>query len=163
MPLVSRLSSIDTIRGFRAASTQRFREAHALATCDQRLGSLYLLGYCAEMLIKAAYFRHTGKAPVDPIGRLDFDGARTQASHLGVAKGRNLHDVRWWTELLLQSRRSSGDPHPLHFAVQLAKFARAVDQNWRETLRYRTNRPSRKELEAATEAVQWLIRNYRML
>lgn len=163
MPLVARLPTFDTIRRFRAAATKRYREGCALAACEERLGALYLLGYSAEMLIKAAYFRHIGKGPDDPIRDGDRGSAHIRAKQFGVSPKRNFHDIRWWLDLLIQSRRSSPRPYEVQLASQLTKHGRIVDENWRETLRYRTNRPRERELAGVTESVQWLLRHYRVL
>lgn len=47
----------DTIRKFMNAAPLRFEEAEALMREEHHLAAIYLFGYSAEMLIKAAYFR----------------------------------------------------------------------------------------------------------
>jgi hypothetical protein len=163
MPLISRLSPTESIRRFRAAAILRYREACCLAINEERLGALYLSGYSAEMLLKAAYFRLISKGLDDPITRTDFDAARTTAVKLGILRGRNLHDLRWWQDLLIQFRGTTSRPFQPTFARELASKVQSIDQNWIETLRYRTNRPSKVELCGAMEAVQWLIGRYRHL
>jgi HEPN domain-containing protein len=67
MPLVQRIHSRPhTIAEFRRAATLRYREAVRLAVAGDRLAAIYLSGYAAEMLLKAAYFRLTGKKLHDP-------------------------------------------------------------------------------------------------
>jgi hypothetical protein len=57
MPLIARIPTDHTIREFRAAAGLRYREGQRLALTGNRLTAIYLWGYAAEMLLKAAYFR----------------------------------------------------------------------------------------------------------
>lgn len=163
MPLVTRLPKTETVRRFRAAAALRYREACCLAANGERLGALYLTGYAAEMVLKAAYFRLIGKGLDDPIEPNDRDRAGTTAARLGILRQRNFHDLRWWVDLLIQSKGLTNRPFPSGFARRLASQVQSIDQNWNETLRYRTNRPREGELYGALNAAQWLLRQYRNL
>jgi hypothetical protein len=68
MALISRIPRYHTTRAFRTAARQRFEEAKRAAEVGDRLIGVYLCGYAAEMLLKAAYFRLIGKGMNDPIG-----------------------------------------------------------------------------------------------
>src|SRR5580700_8242529 len=50
----------DSIREYRAAARKRFDDAFALAGRGRRTGAIYLWGYSAEMVLKAAYFSLNG-------------------------------------------------------------------------------------------------------
>jgi hypothetical protein len=50
----------DSILQFRAAAMQRADDALALAAAGRRTGAIYLWGYAAEMVLKAAYFSSLG-------------------------------------------------------------------------------------------------------
>jgi hypothetical protein len=163
MSFVTRLSAKETTRRFRAAATLRYREACCLATNEERLGALYLTGYAAEMVLKAAYFRLIGKGPDDPIASIDRDRARNTGKRLGIPPARNFHDLRWWLDLLIQSKGISTRPFVPKFAHELASRIQYIDQNWNESLRYRTNRPRENEMQGALDAAKWLLRRYRYL
>ena len=57
----------DSVREFRASARQQFQDGLALAAAGRRTGAIYVWGYCAEMLLKAAYFSVTGVAESVPI------------------------------------------------------------------------------------------------
>ena len=58
--LLDRCSLDDSIREYRAAARQRFDDALAMALQWRRTGAIYLWGYTAEMILKAAYFSLIG-------------------------------------------------------------------------------------------------------
>jgi hypothetical protein len=60
MPLLDRLGTEHTIRQFRSAVRWRYTEAACLHATNNRLARIYLCGYAAEMLLKAASFRLRG-------------------------------------------------------------------------------------------------------
>src|SRR5437899_1926081 len=100
MPLLNRLPSNHTIREFRIAAALRYREATHLATAGDRLAAIYLCGYAAEMLLKAAYFRLLGKSPVEAITLHDIQDAKQYATtFLGVSWIGNLHSLPSWGDL----------------------------------------------------------------
>src|SRR5438105_6456634 len=106
MPLIARLSPHHTIREFRAAAGLRFREGRRLALAGDRLAAIYLWGYTAEMLLKAAYFRLRGWLPSQPITMIDIRNARQYAmTTLHLAWPQNLHDLSRWRELLVEERK----------------------------------------------------------
>ena len=57
----------DSIREFRAAARQRFDDGLSLAAAGRRTGAIYLFGYTAEMILKAAYFSLSGLTETDTI------------------------------------------------------------------------------------------------
>jgi hypothetical protein len=75
----------------------------------------------------------------------------------------NLHDLTKWVELLIEERRRLGHPYPPGFARSLRARVNRVYVNWREYLRYHTNRPYRGEVNATFQSVDWLVRQYRFL
>src|SRR3989442_1376717 len=95
---INRVAPADTIVRFRAAARRRFAEAVHLATGGHRLASVYLWGYCGEMLLKSAYFRQRGWSPTSPITFADLRNARDRAisTHHLTWPQPNYHDlVRW--------------------------------------------------------------------
>ena len=156
----------ESIREFRASAQQRFDDALSLAISGRRTGAVYLWGYSAEMLIKAAYFSAIGMPETDTI---------TWANHIGPAiiKGRGLaivwpgngagHNVRAWSELLVVERNSSATSYPISFSLEIRKHSGRIEQLWSEVLRYHSNIPYRYEMNQVREAAEWLLANSREL
>src|SRR4051812_22970226 len=89
----------DTIEEFERAAQARFGEAGVLLAAGSYAGAVYLLGYTAEMLLKAAWFRLMGHAPAQTIEPGDWAAARSLAASLGLPLG-NLHNIAAWVRFL---------------------------------------------------------------
>jgi hypothetical protein len=164
MPLIARIAPHHTIRDFRAAARLRYDEGRRLALGGDRLAAIYLWGYAAEMLLKAAYFRLVGWLPAQAITLHDLHDAKNYAvHHLGLHWPTILHDLSRWHELLVEERRLRLLPYAAAFARSLQARVRHIYLNWREHLRYRTNHPYRGEVGRVFQAVQWLLGQYRHL
>jgi hypothetical protein len=164
MPLVARLPAHHTIREFRAAAGLRYKEARRLVLAGDRLAGIYLGGYAAEMLLKAAYFRLAGWATTDPITLTDIGQARQHAiSVLGLHWPTNLHDLLRWRDLLIEERKRQGIPYALAFTRGFSARVRHIYLNWREHLRYWSNRPYSGEANRTLAGLQWLLGQYRYL
>src|SRR5687767_599132 len=130
MPLIQRLSADHTIREFRTAALMRLREATHLAVAGHRLGAVYLSGYSAEMLLKAAYFRLSGWGLTAPIALADIQGAKVHAtSTLGLPWPGNLHDLTKWAALLIEERKYRGLAYSASFARSLSGRVKRVYLN----------------------------------
>jgi hypothetical protein len=164
MALIHRLGRDHTIREFRAAAVLRFQEATQLALANHRLGAIYLGGYAAEMLLKAAYFRLAGWGLTAPITLGDVQAAKVHATNrLGLPWPGNLHDLMSWASLLVEERKYRGMGYAVSFARTLVAQVKRLYLNWREQLRYRANRPYAGEVAAVLRSTQWLIGQYRFL
>src|SRR5205809_459063 len=113
----------DCIREFRASAEQRFEDALALAAAGRRTGAIYLWGYSAEMLLKAAYFALLGMPETLPITvaghiRPAIDRGRSVFQIAWPAVGQG-HNVRAWAELLVAERLVAGPPHPAPFGIEV--------------------------------------------
>src|SRR5436190_1788620 len=141
MPLIARIRPSHSIREFRTAARLRYQEGRRLAVAGDRLAAIYLWGYSAEMLLKAAYFRLKGWLPANPISMTDLTQARSYAvNHLGLQWSSNLHDLTRWRELLIEERKLRMIPYQAAFSRSLNARVNHIYLNWREHLRYRTNR-----------------------
>jgi hypothetical protein len=164
MPLIDRLPPHHTIREFRAAAIVRYWEATRLVAAGDRLAGIYLSGYTAEMLLKAAYFRLTGKGPNDAIAMTDINNAKKYAiTTLGLSWPGNLHDLTKWGELLIEDRRFRRVPYPSALARSLHARVQRIYVNWREQLRYRANKPYQGKVDNTVQSVFWLLGQYRYL
>ena len=153
----------ECIQEFRASAKQRFQDALILATEDRRTGAIYLWGYCAEMLLKAAYFSVIG---VSETATITWGGDLSPA----IDRGKNIfkiswpnngkgHNVRAWSELLVQERISQGVPFENPFALQVQNRGLVIGQLWSETLRYHKNVAYSHEARRVREAAEWLLAN----
>jgi hypothetical protein len=154
----------DSIQQFRAAARKRYDDGLALAATHQRTGAIYLWGYTAEMVLKAAYFAFIGLAENATIT------VHGQQSHLSQAiqRGRSLHiawpnqgaghNIRAWSELLIAARASSPTTaYPSSFDLEVQRYGQRFEPLWRETLRYRRNQAYLYEVKQAREAAAWLL------
>lgn len=164
MALIARIIGDHTVRDFQAAATLRYHEARRLAISGDRLTAIYLWGYTTEMLLKAAYFRLTGWSLTQPITLADLHHAKNHANAvLGLGWGTNLHDLSRWKDLLVEERKRRALPYTWAFTRSLNARVKQVYLNWREHLRYRTNRPYLGEMSQTFQAVSWLLGQYRYL
>jgi hypothetical protein len=151
----------DSIREFRLAAWQRFDDALALAAAGQRTGAIYLWGYTAEMILKAAYFSLLGMGETDVI---------TWGGHLrpAIDRGRLLgiawpyqgagHNIRAWAELLVLERASSpATAYAVPFGREVQRQGQLFEPLWRETLRYRKNDAYLYEVRQVREATEWFL------
>lgn len=150
----------DSISEFRSAARRRFDDGLALAVAGQRTGAIYLWGYTAEMILKAAYFSSVGIAE---------NAALTMAHHIqpAIQRGQSLgiawpnqgrgHNIRAWSEWLVLARASSATPYPSAFGLEVQHYGQRFEPLWRETLRYRKNHAYLHEVRQAREAAEWLL------
>src|SRR5438067_365326 len=76
----------DSIREYRAAARQRFNDALAMAGQGRRTGAIYLWGYTAEMILKAAYFSVIGLSETHVVTwHADLRPAINRGRILGIA------------------------------------------------------------------------------
>jgi hypothetical protein len=153
----------ESIQEFRASARQRFDDGLTLAAGDCRAGAIYLWGYCAEMLLKAAYFSVIG---IHETTALDWK------THILAAmqKGQTVFHIPWppkaqghnvpaWAELLVAERAALAKPHPVVFGLEVQRQAQRVRQLWSETLRYHNNFPYPHEVRQVREAAEWFLVN----
>jgi hypothetical protein len=153
----------ESIREFRASAQRRFDEGMALAANGYRTGAIYLWGYSAEMLLKAAYFSVLGRAET---AGLDWRGDIFPAIRVG--RGRGIawpqqgqgHNVRAWAELLVLERAvTPAAAYPASFGQEVQACGQTIGQLWSETLRYHKNVAYWYEMNQVREAAEWLLAN----
>src|SRR5204863_9101988 len=130
----------------------------ALAGAGNRTAAIYLWGYTAEMLLKAAYFSLFGLAEDDRItvhGHIQPAITRGRDDPLRIAWPNQgaVHNVRAWAELLVGVRAlAPGTAYDGAFAAQVQGCGQRIGQLWRETLRYHKNRAYLYEVRQVREA-----------
>ena len=149
----------DTIARFEKAAVQRLEEGEFLS---ERYGltAVYLYGYAAEMILKAAYFRNLGYNRLVEIDR----GARNRAHASAQANGfmsRDPHDILGWARLLNWYKEtlypSAYEPK---LSGKIVTNALTVYENWRPQMRYRNIFPAPEKVFAVRAAAAWMIDNY---
>ncbi len=158
--LVNRLGD-DTITEFRAAAQIRNEDARQLADSGRTTAAVYLWGYAAEMTLKAAWFSLLGTPSNTPIPRKDLHAAMDMAKRTyGIQWKGGLHNLLHWAELLVEHRIGLGRRYPdRRFEIEVVSRSRQIYERWRETLRYKTNRPYPAELRVVSESAVWLLSN----
>ncbi len=153
----------DSIREFRAAALRRFDDGLILAAKGNGTGAIYLWGYCAEMVLKAAYFSLIGLTETDVI---TWQGHLIPAIHRGRAIGLAWpsqgagHNISAWAELLVAVRAlAPATAFVSPFDLEVQRCGQQRWQLWRETLRYHKNDAYLYELRQVREACEWLLAN----
>ena len=152
---------LECIQEFRAAAKERFDDALSLAAAGRRTGAIYLWGYSAEMLIKAAYFSAFGLSEMSPItwaGELypAINRGRTQFFIPWPRTGQG-HNIEAWSELLVSERSFRGFAYSTGFGLEVQRQARRIGQLWSETLRYHRNIAYLHEVTQVRQAAEWFL------
>jgi hypothetical protein len=141
------------------------RTASPSSGTGNRTAAIYLWGYAAEMILKAAYFTLSGLADLDAItvpGHIQPAINRGRAAPLNIA-WPNLgagHNIRAWAELLVAARALvPGAAYVPAVAADLQTCGQVIWRFWRETLRYHKNRAYLFEVQQVREATVWLLVN----
>lgn len=131
-----------------------------MANSGHGAAAIYLWGYIGEMILKAAWFELIGFPQDRTITTRDLHDAADQAKAYGIQTFGNLHHLPHWAELLVQHRIHLGRGYSLPaLGAEVEEHSQRIYQRWRETLRYKTNRPYASEVRAVRESAQWLLAN----
>lgn len=159
----------DSIREFRTSAAQRYDDALTAAAGGRGLAAIYLWGYCAEMLLKAAYFSAIGVGAETQLAMaIHINPAIQLGRSLGIAwpQAGQGHNVLAWAELLILERATNPSPamaYTAEFDLQIQKNGQRIGQLWNETLRYHKNTPYAYEIRQIREAAEWLLVNSELL
>lgn len=158
--LVQRLKA-DSIEEFTEAARARLEDGRALVAQGRGLAAIYLWGYSAEMILKAAFFRWAGFSVNQPILIGDIRNAvdlGRATYHIVWPKAGDLHNIGCWGVLLREHRHALGKPLAgKQFLRRMQFHSACVYQYWRETLRYHKNRAYAYEIESVFASAQWLV------
>jgi len=178
VPIRSRISQPECIDQYEASARARINTGVTLLSGGDSLG-VELIGLAAEMLLKAAYYRLIGYAPLQPLGRDDLTGAKSDAIVLSVIEPHDAyHNLLFWTELIIATHdrgfpvrtRPAGLPappvspnamSPVDVSLLRRAVARLVD-NWSISDRYLAVQPyaTRQDLEDVFEDVMVIVDLY---
>lgn len=164
MPLEYRRSEKDTLGEMERAAMERFWDAAALGSAPARrtTGTIYVMGYVAEILVKCAYYRVRGLLPHDTT-EMELRGARGRATNRGLPWTGNLHNLPSWAGLLVAERQDLGRELPAVMHVSFLSAVNGIAAEWSETLRYKDIRATETEVRRVYRCVEWLVANYASL
>ena len=163
MAFRDRLEQIEeTVQELEFASEARCAEGVLLLDEEAtRKAGVYLLGYAAEMLFKTAYFRFAKARSFDPVAPL-LDAAKAKAKVFNLAEDReNYHNLRFWTELLLETRSRNDRRLPKTLEDELRGRAARLHENWWVEMRYRNLAFAKQEALFVLRDVEW-VRNHHL-
>ena len=152
----------ECVREFDLAASERNADAAALAAAGRRTAAIYLYGYVAEMLLKAAYFRLIRYGDADPIDIVALRSAvgenpASMSRSLGLPGTRNLHDLSAWANLIVAYRTSRTLVYAdTTLAATLIEHVAMIHDRWTETIRYHKNTAYQHELVRVAGACDWL-------
>lgn len=142
----TRVSQIhESISIYEKAAEARYLEGWELIRQGYRGGGVYLLGYVAEILLKAVFFRSNGYDLNDPIS------PKIRKS-VGVSR---MHDASEWARRIIESRNEL----EASLKDNLIAYAQIISNHWNESLRYRDLTPTDEELDEFTDAIAWIEKN----
>jgi len=130
------LLGAETINGYTAAAAERFAEGSHLLASGNHGGAIYLFGYVAELVVKAATYRLFG---LGPSAKVEAGFRRSVEWMMGrdALKPRGPHDILRWAEWLLLSKPAlTGAAYPLGLTIDFMFHAHVIDANWSPEMRY---------------------------
>ena len=154
----------ETLAEFEQAWEQRYQEGLRLLEDEAtRTGGVYLLGYVAEMILKVAYFRFIGAASDDLLeALLTTISFKTAVKNMGV-EPEFYHNPRFWTELLISTRKQNNRNLPAHLQYNLQMFAENLYDNWKVDIRYHSLMVEAQEWRDVKEATEWFYNHHASL
>ncbi len=158
-------ATLETILGFETAAEEKYEDGFNLMASNSPGNGVYLMGYAAEMLLKAAYFRFKGLPEVDPLTFQHLKQARQDARKVyGVAADDdNFHGIEFWGELLIKARQTVNRPLRPAVEGELDQRAKSLAANWYVDMRYHSLQIVQQDVEAVLDDVVWVKSNYETL
>jgi hypothetical protein len=142
----SRVNQIpESISVYENAAEARYLEGWELIRQGYRGGGVYFLGYVAEMLLKAIFFRGSGYD-------LNYHISSKKRKDTGITR---MHDAFEWAQKVIESRTDIDK----EISGKLIDCAVIISKNWNEGLRYRDNNPTDEELDEFVDAIAWIEKN----
>ncbi len=137
----------------------RIEEGDSLAI-KYPLIAIYLYGYAAEMILKAAYFKNLQFGSIDEIDRETRNRAMALAQMNGFM-ARDPHDIPGWARLLVWDKQTLHTPaYDAGFSRKFVAKAITIYENWRPQMRYRNTTPHFSKVATVRSEAKWLISNY---
>src|SRR3954467_176361 len=146
----------ETVGDFDLAAEDRFWDGCQLLLLGHDLAGIYLLGYCAEMILKHACFRTDRARPGDPAAGY-FGPVRAWMNlHHPLVEREAYHSLLFWMLYLRGRRRPIGRPLLDTLDWELVRRVRRLYQSWSVDLRYRAWYAPASVVRAVYDDVLWL-------
>jgi hypothetical protein len=159
-PLRVRIPIDATIAEFERSAAEKYEAGFELLTLGHTGSGIYLLGYAAEMLLKAAYFRFIGLSENDVVSASRRQEARIDAQTLGITvSDEGFHSIEFWSLLLRLRRHADGRLFPSGFENELIAHASTLHLNWHFAMRYLPGTAYTVDNESMFESTSWFIAN----
>ena len=159
----------ETVEEMQKAAQARLQEGEALVALGYWDGGIYLLGYVAEMTLKAAYCRLDPTLTSTTVVKDVFGVAAGQwRSLFRTSPPRNhTHDVLFWEVILDQQRQTHHKPAfaaaSPRVSLILSRCVQIVGRHWDVEMRYQPLKASEQDALAVRLAVRWLFANQHLL
>jgi hypothetical protein len=136
------------------AGRERLGDAQAVLTGGSATGSVYLAGFCVEMILKHAALRTEGLQPYESV-RASLAPARGRLLQwLGPVDHESYHSLEFWALLLRETFRHRRGDVPAHIA-QAVRRASQLHQGWAVALRYHSAMVSVADAQEFLRAAGW--------
>jgi len=150
-------STPETLQDMSLAAEERFAEGLDLVTLDRHWSGVYLLGYSAEMNLKASFFRLGGERPSQQVKGLLAPARKMGERFFPGVPCELYHSLWFWCLMLRRRRRLLSRAPDAHFRdSELLRQTRRLHQTWWVEMRYRPAQIQPSEAIVAVEAASWI-------
>jgi len=150
------LSEPDTIQDLALASEEKYWEGVELLIAGRRGARIYLLGYCAEMILKNACFLIDGARPYDLVGPRLGPVRRWARSEMPRIPHESYHSLWFWLQVVRRKRALLGRSLSSPVDSRLVQRVRRVHGSWVVDMRYKPDQALEREAETIYDDVTWI-------
>ncbi|MDB5301392.1 MAG: hypothetical protein JWO87_3055 [Phycisphaerales bacterium] len=162
MPLRNTVKGFpETLSDMLLAADDRYREAEALLVEHEFDGCVYLLGYAAEMWLKAACLRLRGLSATVLVKGALPPLKKWMQSTVPSTTFTDYHDLSYLAECVFQLRLAQGRPLAVPLAVELRTLiVSGLHGEWIVDMRYRRSGLSAADAWSALSQAWWMKNNW---
>ncbi len=161
MPLRATISaSPETLTDILLAADDRYQEAEELLLSQRYDGCVYLLGYAAEMWLKAACLRLRGHGPLVQVMSALPTLKKWMKTISPTVPFADYHDLSFFSECLARLRAQQGRPLPVALETELrGRIATGLYDEWMVDMRYRRSALTAADAWSALLNAWWMKTN----
>jgi hypothetical protein len=131
------VSQPEMIQHLLPAATERFGDAQAVLAGGSATGSVYIGGYCVEMVLKHAALRAEGLPPFALVRDALAPARARLRAWLGGVEHDGYHSLEFWALLLRETFRHRHGSVPERVGA-VVRAACRLHEGWQVALRYRS-------------------------
>jgi hypothetical protein len=151
----------ETVSDMLLAAEDRYREAEELLVTQEFDGAVYLLGYAAEIWLKAACLNLRGHGPVLPVKAALAPLKKWMATTAPSVVFNDYHDLGFLAECVIRLRDSLGRPLSNTQVTELRMhIANGLHNEWIVDMRYRRSGLLATDAWAALLQAWWMKTNW---